>query len=381
MKKEYFIALTGAKKNLGDFLITERALRLLNYVAPEYDYILMPHWEKFSDLSYVNNSKGIIILGGPGFQENMFPGVYKLTDNLDDITVPIYTLGAGWKGFPGDKVTEKLYNFTSSARKLLKKMNTTTAGMSCRDYQTLRVVNRAGYRNITMTGCPVWYDIPSIGIKDVKKQNSNKIVFTPAQELRFSDQSKNIMNLLKNKFADKEVIVSFHRGVGAVDDFTKVEDANNTQKLSDYALSLGFKVEDVSFDLEKINFYDNCDLHIGYRVHAHIYFLSKRLPSILLHEDGRGNGVTESLQSNGLNAYKISRLYSFLFSLVYKGSLLKKIYKKFATKNNEKLIDELEGLLNNLEVNCFSSINKSFEIIDSTFPVMINYLKKVIYGK
>ena len=46
------------------------------------------------------------------------------------------------------------------------------------------------------------------------------------------------------------------------------------------------EVIDVSYDEKKIDMYLDFDLHIGYRVHAHIYFLSKSKPSILLHEDG-----------------------------------------------------------------------------------------------
>jgi len=65
--KRYFIALTGAKKNVGDFLITYRAISLLEYIAPEYDYIIHPHWKELEDKEFINNSEGIIILGRPGF--------------------------------------------------------------------------------------------------------------------------------------------------------------------------------------------------------------------------------------------------------------------------------------------------------------------------
>jgi len=41
--------------------------------------------------------------------------------------------------------------------------------------------------------------------------------------------------------------------------------------------------------------YEDFDLHIGYRVHAHLYFLSRRIPSILLSEDVRGSGQAKSL--------------------------------------------------------------------------------------
>lgn len=37
-----------------------------------------------------------------------------------------------------------------------------------------------------------------------------------------------------------------------------------------------------------LSIYDRCDLHVGYRVHAHVSALSRRVPSYLLEQDGRG---------------------------------------------------------------------------------------------
>lgn len=157
---------------MGDFLITNRAIALLEHIAPEYDFIIRPHWKEFNNIEFVNNSEGIIILGGPGFQMNMYPVVYKLVNNLNNIKVPIYTLGSGWYGRPGDETTEKLYHFSNSSRELINRIEHTYAGISCRDYQTERVLKNNGYSNITMTGCPVWYDLKSIGKQFVPPKKS-----------------------------------------------------------------------------------------------------------------------------------------------------------------------------------------------------------------
>lgn len=378
---KYYIALTGAKKNVGDFLITERALALLEKIAPEYTFIKYPHWQTFDDLDFVNNSQGIIILGGPGYQMNMYPFVYKLSNDFSEIKVPIYTLGSGWKGKPGDKTTEKLYKFTESAQLLLNSMENTHAGMSCRDHQTVRALKNNGYKNITMTGCPVWYDLESLGKNFQAPQSLNKIVFTPAQDYIYSDQSIEIMNYLSQRFKESNIIVSFHRGIGEVDEFTPEADAINTKKLADHALDLGFEVVDVSYDADKLNFYDSCDLHIGYRVHAHIYFLSKRLPSILMHEDGRGNGVTEALNSPGIDAYKVSNFFSGLFGLFNASALLVKVYAKIGLKLNNDLINELDSILDDLQNSNYAIYQKTSKFIDEHYKVMEGFIKKMIYGK
>jgi polysaccharide pyruvyl transferase WcaK-like protein len=66
---------------------------------------------------------------------------------------------------------------------------------------------------------------------------------------------------------------------------------------------LGYRVINAAYDLSKIDFYRECDLHVGYRVHAQIDFLSYRHPSVLLNEDGRGEGLSQSLGLKGIRAY------------------------------------------------------------------------------
>lgn len=376
--RKYFIALSGAKKNVGDFLITNRALALLNHIGPDFEYIVKPHWEFLDNIDFVNKSEGIIILGGPGFQMNMFPGVYKLFSDLSKIKVPIYTLGTGWKGKPGDKTTEKLYHFLKPSVELINKINETSAGISCRDYQTVNVLKNNAFNNVTMTGCPVWYDIPSIGKEFLPPKKISKIVYTPAQDELFSDQSIEVLKFIINRFKDSKIIVSFHRGIGEVDKYTDLNDANNTQKIATVAKKLGAEIVDVSYSAEKLNFYDECDLHIGYRVHAHIYFLSKRLPSILLHEDGRGNGVSDALKSPGIDGYKIPKLHSLLFSMFNHNYYLSKIYSKIGMKLNKNIINELDQTLKVIESTNYSSFIKTSKFIDEHYKVMEKFIKKMI---
>ena len=179
---------------------------------------------------------------------------------------------------------------------------------------------------------------------------------------------------MSSSFKDSNIIVSFHRGIGEVDEFTPEADAINTEKLANHALKLGFEVADVSYDADKLNFYNDCDLHIGYRVHAHIYFLSKRLPSILIHEDGRGNGVTEALNSPGINAYKVSSLFRT-------NEFLAKVYGRIGLKLNDNLIDELDKVLNDIQNSNYAVYKKTSEFIDEHYKVMEGFIKKMIYGK
>ena len=56
-------------------------------------------------------------------------------------------------------------------------------------------------------------------------------------------------------------------------------------------------------------------VHVGYRVHAHLYCLSRATPSYLLYEDTRGIGVGETLghlggdAAVGVRSSRTERLY------------------------------------------------------------------------
>ena len=59
----------------------------------------------------------------------------------------------------------------------------------------------------------------------------------------------------------------------------------------------------ISGSAEKLCIYDDCDLHIGWRVHAHIYNMSMRNLSILIEEDARGGGYNEIVGMQSIKAY------------------------------------------------------------------------------
>lgn len=377
MNKEYYVTLTGAKKNIGDFLITYRCERLLNEIRPDRELIKIPNWEPLDKhLDLINNSKGIIIFGGPGYQMNMYPGVYKLVSNLDEIKVPIIPMGLGWKGVPGDNLTLKKYKFNQSSLRLLKKMEENTA-LSCRDYYTQKALRNNGIKNVKMTGCPVWYDIDSIGKEMTLPKEVNKVVYTPAQSKIFKNQSVEIMKVLKSKFPNAQIYCSFHRGIDKKDEFTHDWEIENTTYLANKAKEIGLIPVDTSFNLDKISFYDECDLHVGYRVHGHIYFLSKRKPSILLHEDGRGRGVSESLNVLGVDGF--TRTNIGVIGEKINNKFINKVLNKlgYNIKENKEAVNILSRYIDEEVENNFIRFAGVGSIIDKNFQVMKEFLKEL----
>jgi len=377
MSRAYYIVLSGAKKNVGDFLIEESAVKLLNHIKPENDFIMFYYWDNLTPhLKTVNNSKGIIFMGGPSYKRKMYPKEIPLTKNLDDIKVPIYTLGLGWKGVPGDSFTVKNLNFPIKTKQFIQKLSE-YAPLSCRENYTYENLKNQGFDNVLMTGCPVMYEPEKIGKEFMIPDKIRKIVFTPAQNLLFHNQVIEIMMGLRNNFPNAKIYCSFHRGIEA-DKYTTKKESESLKAKAEKAKSLNMIVVDTAYSTKKIDFYKSCDFHVGYRVHAHLFFLRKRIPSFLLHEDGRGAGFSKTLKLKGIDAYartwhsKITEKTGLAPKIPYSHIFMPLIKAKKQTN------DELINLINENIANNFSDYKNLHKLIDTYYKTMYQHIDKNI---
>ena len=291
-----YALLYSALKNMGDFLIYERTKELLRKHKGMQDYVEIHGRRESLDpqLDRVNATKAVIICGGPGIVWNMYPGKYLLATNLDDIKVPIIIMGTGWYGVPGDDATLAQYDFNASTMRLLQRATADGRMIGVRDHLTKRALTNNGIANVRMIGCPSWYDLDHLDSEFRVPDPVKTVVFTPPAKRLFRGQAVGVMEMLRRLFPDARMLCSFHRGL-TPDEQTPEREARWLGELAQRAGDLGYEVVDASYGLESVRFYEDCDLHIGYRVHGHLYFLAKRKPSFLIQEDGRGRGASEAL--------------------------------------------------------------------------------------
>ena len=114
------------------------------------------------------------------------------------------------------------------------------------------------------------------------------------------------------------------------------------------------EVRDVSYELDRIAFYDESDIHIGYRVHGHLRFLAARKPSVLLEEDGRGGGFTQVLGAPATQAWR------------YADEAHTKIMAR------EDVPEWLAGQLADFD---YEACESAVRVIDDTLPVMVEHIK------
>jgi hypothetical protein len=319
--KPYFVLLTGDKSNSGDHLIKESAIALFRQFRSDREIVTFPGWEKFDTqrLDIINQSKALILCGGPSIRMHLFGDVYPLTENIQNIKVPIILFGSGYRDSNGDWASTIGFEFSKKTHQLLTKINESGYLSSVRCYHTLNCIKSQGYKNFVMSGCPAFYELDHIEQQFPKEINVRKIAFAtgrkyitlPGMDL----QQKELILFLSKKFKDRKFTVAFHDPIN--------KRHQKTTELLDFLALHNIDHVDISGTADKLKeFYNDCDAQIGYRVHAHIYMSSIQKPSILLAEDSRAKGIKSSLPGVILDTYKyqtLNRVQRVLNKLKKKG--------------------------------------------------------------
>lgn len=304
-----YTLLYGALKNMGDFLIYERSKSLLDAHKGHDGFLEFNGLTAALDehLDEINKTKAVIICGGPGIVHSMYPRKYPLARDLGDIRVPIFVLGGGWFGVPGDDATAAEYSFDQTTHGFFERMRREGHDIAVRDALTERVLRDSGVQNVAMTGCPSWYDAEGLDRPFEPLAEVQTAAFTPPANRMFNEQALATMRVLRSLLPNARLVCSFHRGLEA-DRYTPGAEADASKWLASEAEALGFEVADAAYGLEVESLYRECDLHVGYRLHGHIQFLAKRKPSLLIEEDGRGRGFSETVGLPGIRAWRRTTL-------------------------------------------------------------------------
>lgn len=303
--------MSGAYVNAGDFLIEERCKSLLLANISEVHVDIFKRNISYDDKVDMLNAYDLIIFGGgPGFQKNVYPDKMPFVSDIDRITTPIAIMGWGWKGSECSNTT--VYRrkvFSPAMKQFIHQISRQSAHIGCRDWYTVNMLKAGGITNAIMTGCPAWYRLDMIENLHLKEKN---ILTNPEPVIIVSDPafSKNmkyipvLLNTIHATYPQAHVKILLHRGVTRYNRWLTEE--SNQEKMQ-------YDIDVISGSSEGFKQYEICDLHIGFRVHAHIYNLSMGTPSILINEDARGNGVNDALglRNVSVDKYLDKQLYDY----------------------------------------------------------------------
>jgi len=325
----------GSKKNVGDYLIHDRGRALIERVLPSAFVRSIPRWNRDA---LPSDAGHLVLCGGPGISSRMLEDTFPIAERALATGVPLSGIALGWSGVPARD--PGAFQLSERSIEAFRSIESTGEPLTVRDDLTLEILASAGIGAIR-TGCTAWYSLPDLKKPIGRFRRPQTIVFTTPARPQNTLESTAIMRRLKARYPRARLIASFHRGV-LPDKETGFARSATLVAQALVAKMLGFEVLDAAYDLSKIDFYRHADLHIGYRVHAHLSFVSQHRPSILLCEDGRGHG-----QATTLNGEE---------SVLWAGE--------------EGLVDRVDAILSEEEHNGWQSLHQAVDVIESSYPFM-----------
>lgn len=315
---ERYTLLTTAppygSQNVGDKLIEQRTKELVSSEKGSVDFLTVFREEPLEPyLDQINSSRAILLPGFPVRDTPMYPGVYQLVKDLSQIRVPMIPIGGNWNVYPGDEQSRREVRYSEKTLEFLMYISGQVNQVSCREYYTCDILAKHGIDNTLMTGDPAWFLLSNIGKPMHRPLRINRIVFSPPLSPYYLEQAKSLMEMLTRMFPDAERVCAFHlfdadshegttkkseRSAALTPDVT----AKN-RAIRKYASTLGYQIKQMAGNLDNLEFYQSCDLHVGYECHAHLNFFSRRIPSVLIAEDARGIGFNYTLGVGGFTGF------------------------------------------------------------------------------
>ena len=346
----------GAYVNAGDFLIEKRSRELLEYNL-NCDVDVFKRNLAYDDkIEMLNSYDAIVFAGGPVFQ-NIYPEKMPFVKNLEEIKVPIVILGGGWKG--RNIFTDTIYKNYQLSSEMMKFIShiEQNGKIGCRDWHTVRMLGAKGITNVEMTGCPVWYDVTKISDLQLKPKYNEVDIKDTDITIGISDPAMSwnrkrlfeLMHLLRENYPNAKLKVFFHRGISA-ENKKEIELLRQSDERISYV--------DMSGSCDMFEEYNECFMHIGFRVHAHIYNLSQGNLSVLINEDARGNGVNQALGIEDINCGQRSWKNKFMNEDVFEKVIMD--YLQFIVETD------------------YAQYHQAYENMKRTYVKMEQYIKNII---
>ncbi|MEA1081452.1 polysaccharide pyruvyl transferase family protein [Marinobacter qingdaonensis] len=267
-------------RNVGDHLITESALKLVRHRVPNYRPVIVFREEPLEQF----DKSSVRTILAPGFtvSDETYPNKFKLYENLEGVLEKIFPVGCSFQHWIPSYKTYEEYCYSNETLSLLKSLSKNDGAIPCRDELIVKMLDNWGISS-SYIGDLALYDPDVIGKKFTRSKKIESVAFSIQHKPKFFKQSMSILSLTKKAFPDAQLYVVHHS-----------TPSKNSIEVAEYAKSIGYIEKDLSGEIEKLDFYDDVDLHVGYRLHGHISFLRRRKPSVLIVEDARSFGISKT---------------------------------------------------------------------------------------
>lgn len=298
--------------NGGDFLIYERAIAALKAAYPDAQFTVNLKNDAQFDIDQINEYDAIVTGGGGAQFAEPYVKTSFFYQHFDEITTPIHYMGTGLYGADGEDATLYEYPYSDEMIRYFNQVVERGGQLASRDWVVDTILRNSGVKGVVMAGCPAWYDPEMLAkpetdavfntsfadreIRKIAVSNHGLTKNTQDHGKKLS-QIEELILFLKGNYPSAEIMLTFNDGY--ITKYSK--DYNLT--LQKWAEEQGVRCVELSSDAAKFKALDGIDLHVGFRVHTHIYCISKMIPSLLIEEDIRGFGMNETLHLPHITAY------------------------------------------------------------------------------
>ncbi|MBL9214309.1 MAG: polysaccharide pyruvyl transferase family protein [Opitutaceae bacterium] len=303
-----------ASGNVGDQLIEIAVKRLVTRVRGTTEFLTIFREDPLDErLDEINATAAVLLPGFPIRDVPMYPGCYRLVPDLDRIKVPLIPVGANWNVYPGDGFSRNALRYSPETTAFLRRVADGVPQFSCREFHVCEVLRRHGITNSVMTGDPAWYDPDFLHVPLHTPATIERLVYSPPLSAFYLAQGLAVLEMLAETFPRAKRYCAMHLADAKSTTFTdrrptndasmRLDIAEKNARIRARARELGFEVLELAGNVAGLDFYRECDLHVGYECHAHLGFLRQRRPSVLIAEDARGVGFNYTLGTGGCDGF------------------------------------------------------------------------------
>lgn len=258
-------------RNSGDDLIVKSLIELLNFFSNKsisYDIISIAKstLNKLEKFNKININKYNAILA-PGFRisiigQEVLDIRLKYIEKAITNNIPVFLIGSSWCIYPGFLKQTRL-KINPKEKALLKYViNDKKSLLTSRDLYTYYLLKNNDLK-CSMTGDMALFDINYLYTRFISNKIRSIVISLP-HNVNYYKYCIQLKEKLKNRF--------------------------NVRIVTHQYLLNNKSYKDLSGDYKNLDYYKRFDMHIGFRLHGHLWFLRNRKPSILIAEDGRGWG-------------------------------------------------------------------------------------------
>lgn len=261
-------------KNIGDQLITSCLQNLVSDAISDAQFDVIWRADYWENVKKTVLEADHVFFACLALRQRMSENIYPYLQQVLDSGVPFSVVAAGT-----DLEVEKNDNiyegFSDETISVLKTVNERSFFFTTRGVVTQEFCRYLRLSRATLGGDVAFYDKRFDDLKFNNNIEVKKIVVSdPHKPLDYLKPMQVLLEGLKNIFPSAEIVVAQH-GLNKI--------------VEDYCLKNSVKTVRIYEDrFNGLDIYDEADLHVGFRVHAHVSALKRRKYSYLLEQDGRG---------------------------------------------------------------------------------------------